>query len=277
MSDARRPESGGAGPPGRRGPARPSLSPPRAESTTPRVITASMRRFDVVSFDVGHTLVTLDTERVARVIRESGIVVTTETIARADRLARADLDDPELTSRTCDDERWLAYLRALVKYADLPARARADEVVDVIDAENTRHRICDRMAPEAPAMLARLRSAGYRLVVISNSGGEVRTYLESIGLASFFETIIDSFVVKVEKPDPRIFGLALEPLGVSPRRAVHVGDLYHVDVVGAERAGWSAVLLDPSGTRAPAGCASIRALADIDDVIGDPAPRGDRP
>jgi FMN phosphatase YigB (HAD superfamily) len=58
----------------------------------------------------------------------------------------------------------------------------------------------------------------------------------------------------VEKPDPRIFRLALERAGVGPDEAVYVGDLYSVDIRGARAAGIEAVLLDPGRHWGPRDC-----------------------
>ena len=59
--------------------------------------------------------------------------------------------------------------------------------------------------------------------------------------------VIDSALVGYEKPDPRIFAAALERTGADPDRTLHIGDLYHADVVGARTAGIHALLLDPYG------------------------------
>ena len=61
-------------------------------------------------------------------------------------------------------------------------------------------------------------------------------------------------MVGVEKPDPEIFRIALRRAGVEAAEAVHVGDLYAVDVVGARRAGLEPVLLDPHGRYGDRGC-----------------------
>ncbi len=66
--------------------------------------------------------------------------------------------------------------------------------------------------------------------------------------------VVDSGAVGVEKPDPAIFRIALERAGVSAAEAMHVGDLFPVDVVGARRAGLEPVLLDPLGRYADRGC-----------------------
>ena len=57
--------------------------------------------------------------------------------------------------------------------------------------------------------------------------------------------IIDSHVVGIEKPDPRIFHLALTEIGVPPERCCFVGDSVHFDVDGARAAGLRPVHVDP--------------------------------
>ncbi|MGH7415222.1 MAG: HAD family hydrolase, partial [Candidatus Rokuibacteriota bacterium] len=74
--------------------------------------------------------------------------------------------------------------------------------------------------------------------------------------------IIDSAVVGVQKPDPRIFHLGLREAGVAPAEAVYVGDLYSVDVLGARAAGLDGILLDPRGFWAPRDCRLARGLED---------------
>jgi putative hydrolase of the HAD superfamily len=64
-------------------------------------------------------------------------------------------------------------------------------------------------------------------------------------LLPWLEFVLDSSEVGVEKPDPRIFRLALERAGLAPDEAVYVGDIYSIDVLGARAAGMGAVLLDP--------------------------------
>jgi putative hydrolase of the HAD superfamily len=75
--------------------------------------------------------------------------------------------------------------------------------------------------------------------------------------------------VGVEKPDARIFQLALQQAGLGAGEAVYVGDLYSIDVLGARGAGLTAVLLDPGagwGARdcptAPDVLAAVRLILD---------------
>ena len=115
--------------------------------------------------------------------------------------------------------------------------------------------------PEAPAVLEGLRRRGLRLAVVSNSNGTVAEILHAVGLAPYFDAILDSAVVGFEKPDPRIFRHAADALGVRAEEAVHVGDLYSVDILGARSAGCRAILLDPAGAWPPTDCPKAADLA----------------
>jgi putative hydrolase of the HAD superfamily len=118
----------------------------------------------------------------------------------------------------------------------------------------------DRADPEAAAALGRVKAAGLVTGVISNSNGSVRSILEATGLARDLRFVIDSSVVGVEKPDPRIFEIALAEAGVPAADAVYVGDFYSVDVLGARAAGLDAVLLDPRGFWGDRDCLLARSL-----------------
>jgi putative hydrolase of the HAD superfamily len=59
--------------------------------------------------------------------------------------------------------------------------------------------------------------------------------------------VIDSHLVGIEKPDPRIFQLALDALDVVPERSLYVGDTVRFDVNGALAAGLQPVHVDPYG------------------------------
>src|SRR5947209_7134930 len=78
--------------------------------------------------------------------------------------------------------------------------------------------------------------------------------LGAVGLGELVDAVVDSGTVGVEKPNPKIFACAAAALGVAPEEAVHVGDLYSVDVVGARAAGSRAILLDPAGAWTAVDC-----------------------
>jgi putative hydrolase of the HAD superfamily len=84
-----------------------------------------------------------------------------------------------------------------------------------------------------------------------------------VGLREHFDFVIDSTLVGMEKPDPRIFRMGLERLGVAPEEAVYVGDIYEIDVVGARAAGMAAVLVDPLNRWTDLDCDRIAAIHEL--------------
>lgn len=95
--------------------------------------------------------------------------------------------------------------------------------------------------------LARLAAQGYRMSVISNADGRVGQGMTELGLTHHFEAIFDSHVVGYAKPDLRLFEHAMSELGLEPAECLYVGDVYFIDVLGANRAGIAAIHLDPYG------------------------------
>jgi HAD superfamily hydrolase (TIGR01509 family) len=88
-----------------------------------------------------------------------------------------------------------------------------------------------------PEALERLRSLGLVLAVVSNWDAGLPEHLERVGLAHWFAEVVTSAIEGVAKPDPRIYALALERLGVAPARALHVGDHPMYDEQAAREAG----------------------------------------
>ena len=117
--------------------------------------------------------------------------------------------------------------------------------------------------PEAESVCRRLRSMGLKLGVVSNGPDTVVQMLSQTGLLPFFETVVASQSVGVEKPDPRIFEFALQRIGVVPWETLFVGDIYEVDVVGARAAGIAGVLIDRQGERGECDCPVVRSLAEL--------------
>ena len=90
--------------------------------------------------------------------------------------------------------------------------------------------------PGAVETLDRLRGRGLDLAVVSNWDVGLTEHLERIGAGRLFSTVVTSAEAGAAKPDPAVFRLALERLGVEPARALHVGD-EDEDEQGAAAAG----------------------------------------
>jgi putative hydrolase of the HAD superfamily len=92
-------------------------------------------------------------------------------------------------------------------------------------------------AKRSVPVLAELRRRGLLLGVVSNGCGNVQTLCDEFGFSPFLDCVIDSHWAGIAKPDPAIFRLALDRLGVSAASTLMVGDSYDRDIVPAHRIG----------------------------------------
>jgi HAD superfamily hydrolase (TIGR01509 family) len=196
---------------------------------------------------------------------ELGLPMTGETLsAHAAEAAQA---MEEATGN--DGERAAVYLVALFRSSGVPSD-RMPELRDCLGRLHSERHLWCSVRDRTHESLRRLRAAGLRLGVVSNSDGRVEEALAASGLRDCFDVVIDSSLVGVEKPDPAIFRAALDALGIGPEEALYVGDLYEVDVVGARAAGIEAVLLTPSGPTPGRPC---RTACSIEELVDDLLPR----
>jgi putative hydrolase of the HAD superfamily len=87
--------------------------------------------------------------------------------------------------------------------------------------------------------------------------------VEAMGLTSLLEVMVISEEVGIKKPDPRIFRMALDRLGVDASEAVFVGDNLELDIAGARGVGMRALWLNPDGKEVPAGVEMVGSLGEI--------------
>ena len=121
--------------------------------------------------------------------------------------------------------------------------------------------------PGVPDALARLQAQGLRLVVVSNSDGTVEQSLIEAGLRPYMTHVVDSALAGYEKPDPRIFLHALAHTGAVAGRTLHIGDLYHADVLGARAPGCTRSCWIRTTTGAISTVAVARHLTEVADVM----------
>jgi putative hydrolase of the HAD superfamily len=125
-----------------------------------------------------------------------------------------------------------------------------------------------RAYPDVKPAFERLSTLGLQLGIISNWDRRLNSLIEGVGLGEYLSTVVSSAEVGLHKPDPRIFELACERLGVAPREAAHVGDHYYADIVGASAVGMNPVLIDRhSSARAKVG-RYVTSLDNIESILG---------
>ena len=121
--------------------------------------------------------------------------------------------------------------------------------------------------PDAEPTLERLARGDYALGLISNAPADTIRAVEALGLTKYLGTIVISGAVGYTKPHPEIFRIALRRAGVDAAEAIHVGDLYEADVVGARNAGMEGILVDRDGTQRGSDCPMVQSLAEIYEFI----------
>jgi HAD superfamily hydrolase (TIGR01509 family) len=222
---------------------------------------------ETVFLDAGGVLVNPNWDRVADTLVRHGVDVTPAALAAAEPHAKRQLDTGTAVQATRDSARGWLYFNLVLQHAGLALSERTEAALRELAEYHARHNLWESVPAEVPASLDRLRAAGRRLVVVSNANGTLRAHFARLGLAERFDVLVDSCDEGVEKPDPRIFQLALERAGARAETTLHAGDFYYVDVVGARAAGLEAWLVDAAGLYADHDVPRVPSLAALVDRL----------
>jgi len=225
-----------------------------------------------VLLDVGGVFLLPDHQRIVGAFTRAEHPVAAETLDDAHYAAavRFGVDlDAEADWAGC----WTAYLEGYAEFCGVPIVLR-EQVHQHLDSEFADAALWFREAPGCRDGLAELAATRVRLGIVSNADGMIGERLRERkllqvgpGLGVAVECVIDSGAVGVMKPDPRIFRLALDAMGVDPADAWYVGDMPGIDVVGARRAGLRPFLMDPLGLHQHADYERIASLSELAHVV----------
>lgn len=227
-----------------------------------------------VFLDAGGVLVFPNWARVSDALQQHGVHVSARALAEAEPHAKRALDVPQVppAARTDQQRGWL-YFDLILKGAGIPLSKATDAALADLEAYHRQFNLWEHVPVDVPPALEALRALGLRLVVVSNANGLLRALFERVGLTPKVDVMFDSHEEGVEKPDPRLFQIALARAGARAETTMHVGDLYHIDIVGARAAGLTAVLFDQADLYPDADCPRIRALGELPGLLGQARPR----
>lgn len=233
-----------------------------------------IKQLSAVFFDVGNTLLKPDPpmgEACRRVLEGFGRSATSEEIRRgliaADRYYEY--------RYWSDDSFWANEEDASRMWSEMYAL-----MLEEIGIDGDRHRMGralydyfghgDRWKTFADVVPAfeRLKREGLLLGLISNWDSRLAKICFDMGLDKYLDSVVSSASVGLIKPDPHIFEIALGRLGVEPQRALHVGDHYYADVMGARSAGISPVMIDRFGFGHRADCPVVKDLYELLKLLG---------
>ncbi|MGQ9493501.1 MAG: HAD family hydrolase [Anaerolineae bacterium] len=189
--------------------------------------------------DAGWTLLFPDYGVIRQIVLQNGYDISEERLERLMAEFIRDYDERLKNNSQTDFDlfEWVLE-RAGVEKSVIPV------VIRQLLARDAEKSLWTYTYPWVHEALERLKRQGYRMSVISNADGHVAQELDYVGLAHYFEEIFDSHLIGYAKPDPRLFEHALAKLGLRPAECLFVGDVYYVDVLGANRVGIAALHLD---------------------------------
>ena len=230
-------------------------------------------RYAAVFFDAGETLVHPHPsfpDLLSEILIREGFDVPPERVrARAHVVyerfrSAAQANELWTTSPERSRRFWHEVYAIFFRELDVP---NANGLIDVVYGEFTdlaNYRLFD----DVPDVLERLRTAGLVLGVISNFEEWLERLLEQLGVRALFDVRVLSGVEGIEKPDPRIFELAMTRAGVAPEGSVYVGDNPEFDVAPALAAGMFPVLIDRRGRFEEEAGTRITELGQLPQVLG---------
>jgi HAD superfamily hydrolase (TIGR01509 family) len=214
---------------------------------------------EVIFFDVGNTLLFPDHEKTLAPLWACGVHPTEEQLFSAERVARQEMDLLISRTRKVDQQYWETYYSHLLQTVGVVNVSLRLELVSLARASAN----WSRIRPGTPEVLENMKQK-YRLGVISNSDGHMGERLAGVGLAKYFEQVIDSGIVGHEKPAQQIFRAALSAMSVAAAKALYVGDIYSVDYLGAQSVGMRAILMDVAGVYATRNLPRIESLGELE-------------
>ncbi|MBQ4607285.1 MAG: HAD family hydrolase [Clostridia bacterium] len=204
-------------------------------------------KYKAILFDVGDTLIRYipaSAELYQARLHEIGITITDKDARRI-----------EQTVELCTAEQIYREIHGAPRMDDADFQKMMDTVILSDSAvccvtEEQKKRFSDtwslmrqeKVVAEGVFPLLEQLKKTYRLGIISNYRASLAEYLEEVGLRPYFETIIISEIVGYEKPDVRIFNVALQEMDLQPEECLYVGD-HPFDVLGAKDAGMDAAWL----------------------------------
>ena len=181
----------------------------------------------------------------ARFAHQEGFSLSPETVEKNFRAAFKTTPAPSYQSRIDGHTAERAWWRTLVLQAtEIPPSEPFERLFEQLFTHYEQPSAW-RLYPDTLPFL-REASAQYRLAVVSNFDDRLHAILDGLELTPFFETAISSSQAQSQKPDSRIFEVALEKLALPPEEVLHIGDSRQADYEGALSAGLQAFHLQRS-------------------------------
>ena len=224
-------------------------------------------KIETLLLDAGGVLVVPNWTRVAETLRRHGVEASVDALRAAEPAVKFAIDTFVGVSSSSDAKRWGDYLEGVITTAGVPLSGAALEALREIRTYHAANNLWEEVPEDVVPALERIRRLGLTVAVASNANGTVQRAFDRLGLSSYFDVVCDSHFEGVEKPQRRFFEIVLARCSGKPDTTLHVGDLYHVDIVGARNAGLTAILLDRHDQYAQFDVERVRTLGELADRL----------
>jgi len=207
---------------------------------------------ELLSLDAGNTIIFLDHARLAVLLIAEGYSTTPTDLVRIEGEAKRALEDgggvrsPWPLAHLPGATSWGKMIGTMIALAGVP-EARVPEMLVTLWEEHVRLNFWWLVPDGLGEALDAVRARGIKVVVVSNSEGVLDELFAHLDIAKHFDLVVDSGKVGIEKPDARIWKIALETYPTFPDRVLHLGDTYATDEIGAHALGFRTGLIDPHG------------------------------
>ena len=205
----------------------------------------NLKKYDAIIFDLFGTLVDDFAHPESQMDKYRQIMADMASVLNVSSDGFADLwrdaGDLRMTGKLPDLESIMAYI-----CSELDAHPKADQIATAAQMRFEYSRLALVPRPGTINALKRLKELGNKIGLISDCGGDIPVLWPETPFAELVDEAILSCTVGLRKPDPRIYELACDRLGVSPDTCVYVGDGGSNELTGADAAGMHAVLIRAS-------------------------------
>lgn len=218
-------------------------------------------------FDLGYTLVYVKREEsYQKRLKQFGVDVSLEDLRIAFHLTDKKFmrEFPGLLGK----KRELyanSYYEILHNYLHLDINVNKDELIEPEDSSNPKGHW--QVFKDTLPVLQRLKEKRFGIGLISNWNDTAREVLQETGIISYLDHVVISSEVNIEKPDERIFNIALEQAGIPAKECLYVGDNYYDDVVGSRKVGMKSILINPFGKKGIEELEGVQVISNINELL----------
>lgn len=221
-------------------------------------------KIETISFDCGGTLFYETKEDhiiYKEILNDLGISIDADKVKEALQYAGEWWNEKAKKGEVWTEDTWTELLKRVIAKLELP---NPNELIAKI-LELRPKRAALKAYEDAEPTLKALKQRRMKMIAVSNvsSEGNLRMYLDIVGLTGYFDFLVASGSVGYEKPNPEIFRLAARLAETPIQNMIHVGDKYEEDCRGPESAGMKAILIDRKGVYSDKNCKRITKLMEL--------------